>query len=171
MPKIEKNLASVDHNRSEFALTNFQKKLIVVTGGRIGQRVTKTALAYTLATNTYSELVPMNKAREDHSSTAIGNSVWVFGGVNGSGPLNSIERLKICRENLTTTARKWEMIQPHKEFAARANSAVCNISRHKMLILGGNVSKGYLSDIWVMDAKRKTMKKIANAPFAFHCQG
>ena len=113
----------------------------------------------------------MNKAREDHSSSAIGNSVWVFGGINGSGPLNSIERLKICRDNLTLTARKWETIDPHPDFSARANSAVCTVSRHKMLILGGNVPKGYLSDIWIMNAKRKTMKKIAHAPFAFHCLG
>ena len=101
--------------------------------------MTKTALAYTIATNTYHELVPMNKAREDHSSSAIGNSVWVFGGINGSGPLNSIERVKFGRENQTLTARKWETIEPHQDFSARANSAVCTISRHKMLILGGNV--------------------------------
>ena len=161
----------MDHNRSEFSLTNFQKKIIVVTGGRIGQRVTKTTLAYTIATNTYSELAPMNKSREDHSSSAIGNSIWIFGAINGTGPLNSIERLKICRDNLTLTARKWEMIEPHSDFSPRANSAVCTISRHKMLIMGGNVPKGYLSDIWVMNAKRKTMKKISHAPFAFHCLG
>jgi len=70
---------------------------------------------------------------------------------------------------LTTTARKWELIEPHNGFVPRSNSGVCAISRTKMLILGGNDSKGYMKDIWVIDAKKKSMQKIAEAPFAFHC--
>ena len=157
-----------DHNRSYFSLANYLKRFIIVTGGRIGNRITKTALVFTIATCKFSEIVAMNKPREDHSSSTLGNSVFVFGGLNTNGPMNSIERLKIAPDSIVT-APKWDTIALDPGFAPRANPAVCAISSSKVLICGGSQQNKNLSDIWVVNAKTRTMQKIANAPFGFHC--
>ena len=100
-----------------------------MTGGFVLALVTKTVLVYNIATNAFKELVPMNEARMNHSSTVMDDrNLYVFGGIgahhNRPHQLASIEVLNISG-NVQTA--KWNISSSFSEFTARQWSIVCAI--------------------------------------------
>ena len=89
-------------NRSSIALANYHDKFIFVTGGcsQNPYHITANVYCYEISTDTWKMATPMNDNRYDHSSCALGNSLYVCAGKNERDePIFSIERAVVedCR--------------------------------------------------------------------------
>lgn len=67
---------------------------IYITGGVIDNSPSNTCLALDLSSHELNTTIPiLNEARRSHSSTALNSTIYVFGGSDKKGDLDSIERL------------------------------------------------------------------------------
>mmetsp|Transcript_4149 Transcript_4149/g.5508 ORF Transcript_4149/g.5508 Transcript_4149/m.5508 type:complete len:97 (+) Transcript_4149:390-680(+) len=83
-------------SRQWFSLANMQSEGIIVTGGlSIGGIEALSAALIFKIDQTFGELPEMNQVRYAHSSCCLGKFVYVFGGMNGSKYLGSIEKLLV----------------------------------------------------------------------------
>ena len=105
----------------------------------------------------------MNNRRYDHASVTGGGNLYVFGGQGGLDKLDSIESLNLIDKNCTA----WQLIQANKAFTARDNPLVCTINSRQILICGGQVDSGFLSDMLIFEIKTGKARKIKDAPFTF----
>lgn len=94
----------------------------------------------------------------EFSASISGNSVYIFGGLNGRSTIATLRKLDL------STLRSQEL-QPSGDVpASRASHRACIIGR-KMYIFGGysrkKKTKVYMNDFWMLDLKRSTWRSIA----------
>lgn len=80
----------------------------------------------------------LNVARQGHSSCALGENIYVFGGVGeGNVDLNSIERLNLNVANLLNDdfQSQWTLIQTTLQ--PQLLSLIYPINKRDILVLGG----------------------------------
>ena len=169
-------LATTDHNREDFSVTNFGNCVIYITGGLVDCTPSNSVLTFHISDDSFcSDLIPsMNESRCNHSSTVAGGKVWVFGGSNSTQKaLDTIEVLDVMAKKINgwwkpcgETMITWQTIKT-KAFTARLYPSVCAISPSKILICGGSGRSGDLSSVLMFDTVAKTADKIFHAPFEF----
>ena len=116
-PKIEQLQDRPCERESEqlfhFALANYHNKLVILTGGRDGDRWrTKSAYALELATGIWKpkDTLPcMNIFRFDHSSCAIGDAIYVVAGTRFDQNCRMITKSDWITGPVLKTIEKLEM--------------------------------------------------------------
>ena len=83
---IKKELASMDHNRSAFAIARLDDATdIYVTGGWLTEGLTDTVMKYKIRADEWAEGPELRKSRGWHSTTATAEKIFVFGGQESNG--------------------------------------------------------------------------------------
>ena len=121
---------------------------------------TESVEVFNLTTHKFNNSASLNQARCCSSSTIAGETIYVFGGYNNNGFLDTIEALDV-----TSPSSKWGM-NSSENFTARRNAVVCSLSVDRILICGG-LDGGHFNDVLVFDTKTKITKKVADAPINF----
>ena len=141
-----------------FSLANYKDQSIYVIGGRVqGTGVSESVLVFDLEIHDFKESASLNHARWDSSSTVAGETIYVFGGFNGTY-LDTIEALDV-----SSPSSKWEMIHS-MNYTARSSAVVCSLSDDHILICGGFGEK----DVLVFDTKTRITRKVTDAPVTFN---
>jgi leucine-zipper-like transcriptional regulator 1 len=78
-------------------------------------------------------------ARDSHASVVFNNTMWVIGGVNGTGFLNDVWA--------STDGANWYEATPGAAFSGRFGHA-CVVFNNAMWVIGGQGSSSYLNDVW-----------------------
>lgn len=114
----------------------------------------------------------MNVARKDHSSCALGRSVYVFCGTTHGHfeSLNSIEMLNSLRN-----PTHWKLIPaPRATLAPRYQAAVSVINDNQIAILGGwsKESAQRHGDVVLFDTQQYSFEKVVTdgGPVSFNAQ-
>ena len=89
-------------------------------------------------------------ARHSHSTSALGNFIYVFCGYRTGTRLNSIEQLDVAAE-LEGNGALWWQITTSSELPKRAQPITVPISSTQIMIMGGSGDSGLLSDICIYE--------------------
>ena len=121
---------------------------------------------YDIAANEWSNAPSLNKQRCDHSCCALGDSIYVFCGVNQNGfSMNSIECLDAGAliRGLQVT---WQLISLSKgRLSRRSATLVAPFSQTEIIILGGLVKEGKppLGDGYILNTQDMSLAKVMDS--------
>ena len=104
----------------------------------------------------------LNVARFLHSSCELGNSIYVFCGLQDHY-LNSIERLETSNESCSE--RRWKLIEPDlRMFPARCRTQSIPLNEKEILVFGGSTQLGIddvpTRGIFRLDSASDTIAKV-----------
>ena len=105
----------------------------------------------------------MNIARLDHTGCALGNNLYIFGGMSSLGKLNNIEKLVNVHAIISTSSSKtaqWNLLDVAQRGvpSPRFHSIVAPLDDRRVLILGGrlNDEPEYIqSDAYVLNTSKE----------------
>ena len=95
--------------------------------------------------------VPMKERRASATSVKVGSTIFVFGGVNSQGLLNSCEKLDTSQSPMN-----WEKIAP-MEFARTGAGAV--VVGGNILVVGGQDGQKVLDEVEVYNPSSNTWQR------------
>ena len=104
----------------------------------------------------------MNEEREHHSQCSIGDNLFVFFGFNGSGSLNSIEKIN-ARAVINGSQTNWELIEFKSKIQPRSYTLAAKIDDFEIAILGGQSSKGNLGEVLLFNTESSKVKKVVSS--------
>lgn len=144
-----------------FAICLHEKKDVYLTGGRdlAGRKVS----IYKWHEREWTSAPDLNHPRYLHASCSLGSSVYVFGGANVQG---SIESLQVG------VSQAWTVfVVPNKLLSRRSDPAVTILDERSIVVFGGHRNNDYLSDGFVLDPESNQGSQIMleRNNFAFRC--
>ena len=159
----QEELAPMLNDRFNPALSCLNETYIFASGGYSRSSVER----YTVAQDSWTIAPSMRLERHSHSSVALGFTLYVLCGEDGSDNYtNSIEKLDCSNEDLTN--EEWILISAgNKELEPRIYPFVAALQdSHIIVILGGyhgsttESRDGYLTDIVTFDTESNECQKL-----------
>lgn len=115
--------------------------------------------AFDPETNQWSELPPLPEARSSHDAALVGDTLYVVGGWNMSGPKQTTWHTTAWSMDLSAESPQWKAL-PQPPFIRRALATIAHDD--KLFVIGGmNEKGGPTRDVVVYDPKQQTWTEVA----------
>ena len=138
-------LSEGDQNHWQFSVTSYKRKAVFITGGKIAQTPSNGVLHFCLSTNTFTtcSLPAMTRARSFHSSTVVGDKLFVFGSMrivseDGSEDESNNPDKTIEFIDVEAHKKKWQGIETQYLQRNEIGPVVCTLSPNRVLFLMSN---------------------------------
>ena len=104
-----------------------------------------------MASNNLVKAPEMNEGRENHGSVCLGEYVYVFGGQENAGAVESLH---------VKHGKAWYIISRPTQMMHRGGIAVAIIEEHLIAVYGGFTELTELNDGYMFDTNRNTFEPI-----------
>ncbi|EFJ04400.1 hypothetical protein SELMODRAFT_432449 [Selaginella moellendorffii] len=92
--------------------------------------------------------------RDSHSSTAVGSKLYVFGGTDGTSPLNDLFVLD-------TDTFVWKKISTTGVSLIPRDGHTCSFYKNCFIVMGGEDSgNAYLNDVYILDTETMAWQEV-----------
>ena len=133
MTKIE--LETLGENRHMFSAAVHIDRTIYVTGGRTSDGDESSVFRYELAANLWKACPDMKLKKRLHGSCVLGETLYVYGGLENRNYLNYFEFLKLSKSN-----EIWHNFFLHSLKKSKM-PAMCALDDQHIIVMGGNYLK------------------------------
>ena len=130
-----------------------------MTGGsdKESQKAMVSCQRYDIQKDQWYHVADLNKARRDHSSCALGDFVYVFGGPGSKQVLEWLD----AKADLEGESVQWQKVElPETIYQPRLAhlqerwfTLMVPFSENSILIIGGYSKVGPLNDVWLFNTK------------------
>ena len=142
-----------------FSVANWANTKIVLTGGQDNSAdPSEKAFAYDIDSGEWQSLPSMNIPRDSHSSTCIGDKLFVACGyISAFELLNSVEMINL---GLAPESQEWSMITVEGVLTPRYEPVFSPLGSDQLLLIGGGSETGFEQSGVIIDTILNTVTAI-----------